>query len=32
MYKEKTKMEYKIIPCVEGDDEFVAEKINDITT
>ena len=24
-------MEYKIIPCVEGDDELVAEKINEIT-
>ena len=24
-------MEYKIIPCVEGDDELVAEKINEVT-
>ena len=24
-------MEYKIIPCVEGDDEFVTEKINNDT-
>ena len=24
-------MEYKILPCVEGDDEFVAEKINEVT-
>ena len=24
-------MEYKIIPCVEGDDEFVTEKINNVT-
>lgn len=24
-------MEFKIIPCAEGDDEFVAEKINEVT-
>ena len=24
-------MEYKIIPCVEGDDELVAEKLNKVT-
>ena len=29
--KEKTQMEHSIIPCVEGDDEFIAEKLNAIT-
>lgn len=24
-------MEYKTIPCVEGDDKFVADKLNAIT-
>ena len=24
-------MEHKIIPCVEGDDEFIADKLNAIT-
>ncbi len=24
-------MEHRIIPCVEGDDEFIADKINAIT-
>ena len=24
-------MEYRIIPCAEGDDEFVAEKLNAVT-
>ena len=29
--KEKTRMEHRIIPCVEGDDEFIAGKLNTIT-
>ena len=29
--KERTQMEYKTIPCVEGDDEFIAYKLNEIT-
>lgn len=24
-------MEHEIIPCVEGDDEFIADKLNAIT-
>ena len=29
--KEKTRMEHRIIPCAEGDDEFIADKLNAIT-
>ena len=29
--KEKTRVEHGIIPCVEGDDEFIADKLNAIT-
>ena len=28
---EKNKMERKIIPCAEGDDKFVAERLNAFT-
>ena len=29
--KEKTRMEHRIIPCVEGDDELIADKLYAIT-
>ena len=29
--KEKTRMEHRIIPCAEGDDKFIADKLNAIT-
>jgi len=29
--KEKTRMEHRIIPCAEGEDEFIADKLNAIT-
>ena len=29
--KVKTQLEYKTVPCVEGDDEFIADKLNAIT-
>ena len=28
--KQKTRMEHRIIPCVEGDEEFIADKLNAI--
>ena len=29
--KEKTRIGHRIIPCVEGDDELIADKLNAIT-
>lgn len=29
--KKRAKMEHRIIPCAEGDDEYIAEQLNTFT-